>query len=407
MSTNAAIKVVGGDASDLESSKKLRGSNWIHGDLGLVEVAGCGFGVEATADIKQGTLLIMYGGAVITETEFEELPEELQHYPFQVADDLFLGPVGADDIGIGERVNHSCSPNAGFLGAIALVALRDISQGEAITFDYATCVASDDDAFQMQCRCSAPDCRRVITGNDWKIKDVQNRLLPHFQPFLQVKVRELDTGAGCEPRGRGIGAIEGHVRNNDSLSEDSAARRSRSRGFLGIVRDFLRESLRQDWAAVPICLLAGIPSTLATIGIMALLGTFMKTFGLADSQASYVAYFSILASIVSYATYLLFYYSGMLWKERGDFLAGGRINRTALYRKLTVVKYDFITHLPYDFWVMPLMGAATASFFVFGVSEWLSVLIVNTIADVAYAIKEPFFWHGAKKLAIWEENRRS
>ncbi len=406
MTGSVAVKKLSENSENGGLAKSLRGSNWIHNALGLVEVDSCGFGVIALSDIKKDTLLIMYGGSVITEQEFDELPEELQHYPFQISDELFLSPTGADDIGIGERVNHSCSPNAGFSGAIALVALRDIAQGESVTIDYATCVASDDDAFQMDCKCDAPNCRRVITGNDWKIKDVQDRLLPFFQPFLQAKVQQVSAGIISGPGSKASACLNGRAQNDDTLRGSSSKDLSSARRLTRVVSDFFREALRQEWMAVPICVIAGIPSTIVTIGIMALLGSLMKSVGLGDDQVAYVAYFSILSSVVGYITYLFFYYIGMLWKERSDFILRGKLNTFELYRKLRVVKYDFITHLPYDFWVMPLMSTATAGFFAFGASEWVSVLVVNTLADIAYAIKEPFFWSGAKKLAAWEEKRQ-
>jgi len=42
-----------------------------------------------------------------------------------------------------------------------------------------------------------------------------------------------------------------------------------------------------------------------------------------------------------------------------------------------------------------------------GASQSLSIFLVNLIADISYAVKEPFFWHGAKKLVDWQEGHRS
>ena len=133
-----------------EQIGSARGSNWIHSSLQIIETPDCGYGVVAREAIAAGTLVVMFGGVVTTSAEFEVLPPNLQHFPFQVADDLFLGPRDESDIGVGERINHSCDPSVGFSGAIALVALRDIKKGEPITLDYATCVASNDDAFTLR-----------------------------------------------------------------------------------------------------------------------------------------------------------------------------------------------------------------------------------------------------------------
>lgn len=168
-----------------------RCSNWIHPALRVVDTGVCGLGVVTRDPVARGVTIIVYGGQVITLAEFERLPEAMQSFPYQIDDELFLGPHDEEDIGIGERVNHSCAPNVGFKGQLHLVALRDIDPWEEILMDYATCVSADDDAFVMECRCGAEGCRGVITGHDWRLPTVRQRLLPYFQPYLQEKVRRL------------------------------------------------------------------------------------------------------------------------------------------------------------------------------------------------------------------------
>lgn len=381
-----------------------RGSNWIHESLGVVDTPLCGYGVVALDFISQGTLVVMFGGNVITAAEFELLSSEMQNFPFQVDDELFLGPRDENDIGIGERINHSCDPNVGFSGAIALVALRDIPRGAEITLDYATCVASDDDAFVMACACGAPLCRKVITGHDWKNPDIQARLFSHYQPFLQAKVKSLKDDSS----GRTLVRLSSVV-NDDTVEKTSALKRLSS--YLAasprLLVSFFGDALRKEWMAIPICILAGLPSTLLTTIIMAALAPVIATFEFAHSEAGYISTISLLSSVVGYGTYLIAYYIGMLWNERRDWIEEGSVNRTALRKKLKVCQYDFLAHLPSDFWVMPAMGAATGGFFVAGLSQFWSILLAHTMADVAYAIKEPFFWHGAKKLVAWQESRQA
>ena len=133
---------------------------------------------------------------------------------------------------------------------------------------------------------------------------------------------------------------------------------------------------------------------------------WIRTFDFAKGEAGFISTISLVSSVVGYTTYLIAYYSGMLWKERSDWIVEGRVSEKELRRKLRVIQYDFVAHLPSDFWVMPLMGAATGGLFVAGLSQFWSILFAHTLADVAYAIKEPFFWHGAKKLVAWQESRQ-
>lgn len=95
-----------------------------------------GHGVFATVPIKKGTILVMFGGTVVTEEQMDSVPDDLKSLSIQVEEDLFLI---STVIGPGDHFNHSCSPNAGMDGQIALIAMRDIVIAEEITFDYAMC----------------------------------------------------------------------------------------------------------------------------------------------------------------------------------------------------------------------------------------------------------------------------
>lgn len=376
-----------------------RGSNWIHPALEVRGTAHCGYGVFASKDIPAGVTVIVYGGVILTEAEFEALPEELQHFPFNIAEGFFLAPRNGNDLGVGERVNHSCEPNVGFSGQLTLVTLRDLRCGEEVTFDYATCVASDDGAFTMECACGAPSCRKVITGQDWRLAEVQKRLLPHYQPFLRERVLStLQSGAGRQPM-------------NEDRHESPEARAPRMlkgwRAVPRIVGVFILAALRNEWMAIPICVIAGIPSTIVTALLMTELGPHMRGGSWLQSEASFVAAFSLMTSVVGYVTYLLMYYLGMLLKERQDWIQNGRVERAALRRKLQVVKYDFLAHLPSDLWVMPMIGAAQGSMMLAGAPQLWSIIFAHTLSDIAYAMKEPLFWHGAKQLVAWRERLSS
>ncbi|MDE7114433.1 MAG: SET domain-containing protein-lysine N-methyltransferase, partial [Acetatifactor sp.] len=82
-------------------------------------------------------------------------------------------------------INHSCSPNCGLRGEITFVAMRDINADEEITFDYAFL---DNEDYQFQCSCGSLNCRKVITGFDWKIKELQNEYKEYFAEYLKEKM---------------------------------------------------------------------------------------------------------------------------------------------------------------------------------------------------------------------------
>ncbi len=73
------------------------------------------------------------------------------------------------------------------IGKGEIVAMRDIDPGEELTHDWAT---TDDDTYEMECNCGAPSCRRVITGKDWRQKDLQTRYWNYMSWYLQRKIIE-------------------------------------------------------------------------------------------------------------------------------------------------------------------------------------------------------------------------
>ena len=86
-------------------------------------------------------------------------------------------------------LNHSCNPNAGLSGQICLIAMRDINVGEEVCFDYAMSDSSDYDEFE--CHCGAPNCRKKITGNDWKLLELHKKYEGYFIPYLQRRIQSL------------------------------------------------------------------------------------------------------------------------------------------------------------------------------------------------------------------------
>ena len=57
-------------------------------------------------------------------------------------------------------INHNCEPNLGFQDYRSLRALRPVSTGEELTFDYSTSMAEN--SWTMDCGCQSPRCRHLI-----------------------------------------------------------------------------------------------------------------------------------------------------------------------------------------------------------------------------------------------------
>lgn len=79
----------------------------------------------------------------------------------------FCAPPDLNYISIAWHLNHSCDPNVGLDKDYNFVAMRNIKKGEELCWDYAYDETNPE--FSMTCCCKSTKCRKVITGNDWKI----------------------------------------------------------------------------------------------------------------------------------------------------------------------------------------------------------------------------------------------
>lgn len=148
-----------------------------------------GRGVFAISPIDKDELIAIWGGEVITGEQIAELPVKKRRLILQVEDNRFLL---SSKEGPADWVNHSCDPNSGLSGQIVLVAMRKISIGEEICFDYAM---SDSSAFdEFTCGCGTEKCRGVFTRNDWQLPDLWERYENYFSPYLQHHIDLIKSG---------------------------------------------------------------------------------------------------------------------------------------------------------------------------------------------------------------------
>lgn len=143
-------------------------------------------GIFASQPIKSGEVVAVWGGEIVMSQDLIRLPLEKQRIGVQVEEGLYLIPAHE---GPGDWVNHSCEPNAGMNGQIAVVARRDIAPGEEVCIDYAMVDCTPYDEFE--CLCGAPTCRGYITGNDWRQPELQNRYEGYFSSYLQRRIARL------------------------------------------------------------------------------------------------------------------------------------------------------------------------------------------------------------------------
>jgi SET domain-containing protein len=150
-----------------------------------------GRGLFAREAIAKGEIVCIKGGHIFDRRRLAELQPDLGPAEVQITEDLFIGPVRAEDREGGMIFsNHSCEPNIGVRGQIVFVAMRDVEVGEELTHDWAM---TDDDSYEMTCRCGAAACRGVVTGQDWRRPELQQRYGDYMSWYLLRKIRRGGT----------------------------------------------------------------------------------------------------------------------------------------------------------------------------------------------------------------------
>ena len=136
--------------------------------VAVKESAVSGKGCFALRPIKQGQTIHILSGELLTGDEVDRriitgqarVDDELQ-----IGDDQFLALDSPSYF-----FNHSCNPNGGIRNESELFALKDIAEGEELTYDYSTTVGIEkqpgwlltNNNWTMECNCGSGICRKQI-----------------------------------------------------------------------------------------------------------------------------------------------------------------------------------------------------------------------------------------------------
>lgn len=122
-----------------------------------IHAAGC----YTTRPIKKGSLVVEYDGPRFTKDVADErYKDRFITYLFSIGNEVI------DGFGTAMFLNHSCNPNCEteeINGRIWIRAIRNISAGEELTYEYNLHDSDDDDA---DCHCGAAKCRGTMLSED-------------------------------------------------------------------------------------------------------------------------------------------------------------------------------------------------------------------------------------------------
>jgi uncharacterized protein len=143
-----------------------------------------GTGLFADRAFDEGETVLVLGGTLVDD---EELVRLARHSSLAVGEGINLLQADDDPARYG---NHSCDPNLWLADEVTVVTRRRIEAGHELTVDYATMTVAP---WQMECRCGAPSCRGVVTGDDWRRPDLRERYAGRFSPFINARIARAAT----------------------------------------------------------------------------------------------------------------------------------------------------------------------------------------------------------------------
>lgn len=126
-----------------------------------------GYGIYAAEDLPRNTLVfrgeeraqrLATRGHVEKTWGVKDL-ENFRRYAYPVSQEVFL--LWDENPAEWAPQNHRCEPNTAYRG-LDVIALRDITEGEELTLDYADFLDTHMEPFT--CTCGSPHCRGQITG---------------------------------------------------------------------------------------------------------------------------------------------------------------------------------------------------------------------------------------------------
>ncbi|MBI3027164.1 SET domain-containing protein-lysine N-methyltransferase [Candidatus Woesearchaeota archaeon] len=130
--------------------------------------------VFAAKDFRKSELLAEFRGKILRYEQFPPHYSKFEDHCVQIDKKAYLGPSG----GLDDYFNHSCNPNSGLKikgKKAVLTAIKNIRQGEEITWDYSTTM--DEDSWKMVCNCGSKNCRKVIGDFKYLPQNIKNKYI--------------------------------------------------------------------------------------------------------------------------------------------------------------------------------------------------------------------------------------
>ena len=162
--------------------------NYLNPKVRIIDSSIHGHGLQAIESINRKEIILIWRNGY-TNHSGAVAALNLGKRVMQWDDDVYSFETDTTDESY--SINHSCDPNTWIKDAFTVIARRLICAGEEITIDYGLFINDPDYVASWPCRCGATDCRRRVTGQDWKNPCLQERYADHFSPYINKLISFL------------------------------------------------------------------------------------------------------------------------------------------------------------------------------------------------------------------------
>lgn len=146
-----------------------------------------GQGLFAGEKIAKGEIILSFGGTLALQAD-RYSGKYMSSTFVGISETVMLCETSDAEKDFSDYINHSCNPNAGMLDCLSVVAVRDINEHEEIVCDYAFWEANEKWVLKKTCNCGSSNCRRSISGKDWKKVKPEDDNFEFFSPYIKRRI---------------------------------------------------------------------------------------------------------------------------------------------------------------------------------------------------------------------------
>jgi hypothetical protein len=153
-----------------------------------------GVGVFALRDLKEGTKIseerFMGESYFLRYCDFRKVDNETKKVITDFcanSEDGFFMPRDINYLSIPWHMNHCCNGNVGLDKNGNFVTIKGIRKGEELFYDYGFVMS--DPKYRLICKCGNVNCRKIVTGNDWKNHDYAKNNYKYFSPEIKYLLK--------------------------------------------------------------------------------------------------------------------------------------------------------------------------------------------------------------------------